>query len=133
MYVHSDVATFSFYVQVRFLLPVLPVLNIAAASALARIWNNRGKRHWMFASAVSFFLMATSAMAVLVMLVVSRHNYPGGYALHVLHKQQASNSKPVREALAVHIDVLSAMTGVSRFGQLDAPWVYSKVSHAFIL
>ena len=121
----------SFCVQVRFLLPVLPVLNIAAASALARIWNNRGKRQWLSANATSFLLIAASAMAVLVMLMVSRQNYPGGHALHELHKWQASNSKHDQEALTVHIDVLSAMTGVSRFGQLDAPWTYSKVSITF--
>lgn len=77
------------------------------------------------------------------MVSVSRHNYPGGHALHQLHElhfaghtgaqqtpqgfeQQAS--APVK----VHIDVLPAMTGVSRFGELGPPWQYSKV-HSHML
>lgn len=31
----------------------------------------------------------------------------------------------------VHIDVLPAMTGVTRWGELPPPWLYSKVRFAF--
>ena len=30
----------------------------------------------------------------------------------------------------MHIDVLPAMTGVTRFGELGEPWTYSKVHNA---
>ena len=34
---------------------------------------------------------------------------------------------PAGRNLTVHIDVLAAMTGVSRFGEAGKPWLYSKV------
>ena len=120
--------------QVCFILPILPVLNIAAAAALARIWNNRHKTAALAATTAAFLLVAGSILATTVMLIVSRHNYPGGQALASLHRWQALHGNPLLESLKVHIDVLPAMTGVSRFGQLDCPWTYSKVSeHLLIL
>ena len=120
--------------QVRFLLPILPVLNTAAAAALARIWNNRHKTATLAATTAAFLLIAGSMLAATIMLIVSRHNYPGGLALADLHQWQALHSNTRLEDMRVHIDVLPAMTGVSRFGQLDSPWTYSKVSgHKLIL
>lgn len=115
--------------QVRFLLPVLPVFNIAAAAAVARIWNNRHKAAWLFASTAACLLVIGSICASTIMLAVSRHNYPGGHALHELHQWQASKMHGSQGPFIVHIDVLPAMTGVSRFGELGWPWTYSKVSH----
>ncbi len=73
---------------------------------------------------------------------VSSLNYPGGVALVSLHQYatpafvrgpsgllrgQKWNVCSSDEPLRVHIDVLPAMTGVSRFGELEACWVYNKV------
>ena len=112
--------------QVRFLLPVLPVFNISAAAALGRIWNNRHKPAWSLACAACAVLMAATVLASSVMLLVSRQNYPGGHALHQLHSIETT-SVEVDVKVPVHIDVLAAMTGVSRFGELGLPWRYSKV------
>ncbi|DBA87838.1 TPA: hypothetical protein ACH3X1_004835 [Trebouxia sp. C0004] len=112
--------------RVRFLLPVLPVLNIASAAALARIWNNRYKQAWLLPGLAACLLVLGSTCATSVMLTVSRHNYPGGHALHELHKWQANNFTGSKGPFSVHIDVLPAMTGVSRFGELGDPWTYSK-------
>jgi alpha-1,6-mannosyltransferase len=52
------------------------------------------------------------------LLMVSRANYPGGEALSLLHKLESPDSK-----ISVHIDVLAAQTGISRFGQLHNHWM----------
>lgn len=49
---------------------------------------------------------------------VSRVNYPGGEALSLLHKMESPENN-----VTVHIDVLAAQTGVSRFGQLHNNWL----------
>ncbi len=52
------------------------------------------------------------------LLMVSRANYPGGEALSLLHKIESHESN-----VTVHIDVLAAQTGISRFGQLHDNWM----------
>ena len=129
--------------QVRFLLPVLPVFNTASAAALARIWTNRHKAGWRVAWAASLLLLAATPFATTVMVSVSRHNYPGGHALHQLHELHLAGHTGGQQMLQgfeqqasarvkVHIDVLPAMTGVSRFGERGPPWQYSKV-HSHML
>lgn len=122
--------------QVRFLLPVLPVYNIASAAALGRIWNNRHKTSWAVAWAFCLLLLAATLLATTVMLRASRQNYPGGHALHQLHQLHAATQTVTAKHAGlegtplpskVHIDILPAMTGVSRFGELGPPWQYSKV------
>ena len=75
--------------------------------------------------------MAVTVLASSVMLIVSRQNYPGGHALHQLHSLEAisltAGEVDAHVPVRVHIDVLPAMTGVSRFGELGLPWRYSKV------
>lgn len=121
--------------QLRFLLPVLPLFNLAAAAALVRAIHNRSKStQHRLACAAAVALMLASLSAAMFMLYVSAHNYPGGQALHQLHQQaaprgawQAPNSGHEQLPVSVHISVLPAMTGVSRFLELDPPWQYSKV------
>ena len=64
------------------------------------------------------------------LLAVSRTNYPGGEALDLLHRLESPDSYAMGNGAAnnvtVHIDVLAAQTGVSRFGQLNDHWRYDK-------
>lgn len=116
--------------EVRFLFPVLPLWNVAAAVTLQRLWVGRGK------SAVRAALLAAAAAALAAGLgltaltaAASARNYPGGEALQALHRLAAADAAAAAAAgrqLWVHIGVLPAMTGVSRFGEAGAPWVYSK-------
>lgn len=116
------------FLQVRFLLPVLPVFNIAAAAAIARVWNNRRKPAWMLPSLGVALLLVGTASASAFMVAVSKHNYPGGHAMHDLHKWQQDRTPLQAGPFHVHIDVLPAMTGVTRFGEYGLPWRYSKAS-----
>nr|SVE77549.1 EOG090X04MD [Daphnia lumholtzi] len=111
--------------ELRFIVYVIPLLNIAAAAACNRLWENRIKGKW-------FALLALIAIGHLVanlvltsfLLVVSRANYPGGEALSLLHKMENQESN-----VTVHIDVLAAQTGISRFGQLHNNWIYDKTEN----
>lgn len=122
--------------QVRFLLPVLPLFNLGAAVALVRVTNNRRKsRARALAWLVTLSLLAASTAASAFMLFVSAHNYPGGQALYSLHLREAAGGPWFRATTdgrgqpdrKVHVGVLPAMTGVSRFLELDGHWMYSKV------
>lgn len=61
--------------------------------------------------------LALNAVFTLFMLCIAGANYPGGIAISRLHRLE-SPSEPV----FVHIDVLSAQTGVSRFTQRYPNW-----------
>lgn len=61
-------------------------------------------------------------------MVTCSHNYPGGHAFSLLHQLKDGNSRPGGQVWQVHIDTLSAMTGVSRFGEHPDGWQYSKVT-----
>ena len=67
--------------QVRFLFPVLPLFNIGAAVAVARIASGR---HWSAATRAAHLgccsVLAMGFLVTLLITAASRHNYPGGEA-----------------------------------------------------
>jgi len=117
--------------ELRFLFPALPLLNLSAAAALARIRDARshGIRD-IITFLVTFAAISAGIASVLLAVIASRHNYPGGSALHSLTyhvgAEDARRALASGQVLNVHIDVLPAMTGVSRFGEAGKPWNYSK-------
>lgn len=107
--------------ELRFLFPVLPLFNLAAAIGFARVHQARFPLKDKAVRFVSKIMYAASLSAVLVTLVaslafvgVSRWNYPGGDALNELGRI-VQESKP--DNVHVYVDVASAMTGISKFGQ----------------
>ncbi|KAL4452080.1 hypothetical protein ABPG75_007742 [Micractinium tetrahymenae] len=117
--------------EVRFLFPVLPLWNAAAACVLQRAWDGRRKRGVARRAALAALAAALAGGAALTALTAaaSACNYPGGQALRALHELGAADAAAAAaegHALRVHIGVLPAMTGVSRFGELGPPWAYSK-------
>lgn len=109
--------------ELRFILFALPILNLSAAVAIVRIYNNRKKPFWAALFLGSIFMLMASAGIVGIISGASYANYPGGKALELLHTKDTSTNTAQR---AVHIDVLPAMTGVSRFCEKGPPWRYSK-------
>lgn len=81
------------YLQVRFLFPVLPIFNVAAAAGTVRLYRNRQKGlTWMGLWLMAIALLACSAAAAVLMTAVSACNYPGGHALAQLHAAETSSA-----------------------------------------
>nr|SVE73502.1 EOG090X04MD [Daphnia atkinsoni] len=111
--------------ELRFIIYILPLLNIAAAAACDRLWENRTKGKWRALLAlVAIGHLVANLVLTSFLLMVSRANYPGGEALFLLHKIESPESN-----VTVHIDVLAAQTGISRFGQLYDNWMYDKTEN----
>ena len=110
--------------ELRFLLPVLPLFNVAAAAGLGALWRRGG----LAARAFVVGLLAASAAATAGFVAAASVNYPGGVALMRLHELASTDAlhHPHAWPPRVHVGVLPAMTGVTRFGEQGAPWTYSK-------
>jgi len=118
------VAAFSFlpHKELRFIIYVFPMLNVAAAVACHRLWMLRKRgviRRLLAWTAVLHLLVNVAATGGF--LYISHLNYPGGIAMHRLHEMESQNTD-----VNVHIDVMTAQTGVSRFTQLNDNWRYNK-------
>ncbi|KAI8084877.1 Alg9-like mannosyltransferase family-domain-containing protein [Halteromyces radiatus] len=113
----------------RFIIYTIPVFTAAAGVTLSKI-STRIQRNnsRMFTTLMMISLFGGLLLSFILstfLLVISRLNYPGGEALanlHHHHHQQQYNQK-----VKVHMDVKTAMTGASRFGELyNSEWSYSK-------
>jgi len=126
--------------EMRFIFPAIPMLNLAAALGMARLHNCafpagiKGGDEQKRSGDASVFLFLCGIGCVIVslvgssiFLVVSRWNYPGGHALKIL-QNYVEESKLIdsHNMISVHIDVASAMSGVSLFGQRAAGFTFSK-------
>lgn len=111
--------------ELRFIIYVFPLLNVAVAAAAHRLWEGRGKSTWhnVLALGACGHLLVNLGFSIF-MLTIARTNYPGGAAIARLHRLE-DPSYPV----TVHIDNLSAQTGVSRFTQLNDNWSYNKTEY----
>lgn len=108
--------------ELRFIIYVIPVLNVAAACAINKLMNNRHKSKILSLVALTTVLhLLGNIIATCFFLYISHHNYPGGVAIMNIH-----NAKLSSQDIRLHIDVASAQTGVSRFTQMYPNWQYSK-------
>ncbi|KAI8070826.1 Alg9-like mannosyltransferase family-domain-containing protein [Gongronella butleri] len=99
----------------RFLIYVVPVLTGVAAAMMDQLWrdtHHSGSIRVLVTRIGLFGCLAASFMVALGMVYISSWNYPGGEALHVLHQKHDASA-----SIRVHMDVGTAMTGASRFGQ----------------
>lgn len=111
--------------ELRFIIYVFPVFNIAAARACQFFWEGREKSgtRQLLAIGCVLHLLVNAAFTTLL-LTISANNYPGGAAIHKLHQ-----IIPPDAFANVHIDNYVAQTGVSRFTQLHDHWRYNKTEN----
>ncbi|RDW78073.1 hypothetical protein BP5796_05925 [Coleophoma crateriformis] len=115
----------------RFIIYVVPPLTACAALSASHIWTRRTKNAlYGLASLALVGSILVSFAASTGMLLISSLNYPGGEALKSVHKIIESDpSKPAH--LNIHMDVLSCMTGVTRFQQIRPDMItYDKTEEA---
>ena len=108
--------------EARFIIYVVPPLTAAASISASSIWRNRYKTPIYRLASVLLALSIIGSFAVsTAMLLISSLNYPGGEALSQLHgflrtHPDQLNTLKTNE-ISVHMDILSCMTGVTRFQQ----------------
>lgn len=108
--------------ELRFIMYVFPLLNLAAARACAWFWDRRRKSvFWCMSTLIVCFHLVANLFMTQTLLFISSYNYPGGYALLRLHDLEAHHY-----GASVHICNLAAQTGVSRFSELRRGWIYDK-------
>ncbi|GLT51542.1 hypothetical protein SLA2020_249450 [Shorea laevis] len=110
--------------ELRFIISSVPVLNLSAAIAASRIYNNRKKSLWKIFNLIMLGLLLISLGCTIITFKASYENYPSAYALKKLHNVGGIANKS--DELWVHIDPFSAMNGISLFCEDDFPWRYSK-------
>lgn len=108
--------------ELRFILYIFPLLNLAAARAASWMWDRRLKSvFWALSTLIVCFHLIANLFMTQTLLFISSYNYPGGNALQRLHDLELHT--PYGD---VHICNLAAQTGVSRFGELNSRWTYDK-------
>jgi alpha-1,6-mannosyltransferase len=110
----------------RFIIYVVPPLTAAAALGASYIWTRRTKSlPYRLGSLILIASILLSFVASTTMLLISSLNYPGGRALSqfhdvISHTTWDHEAFAPYETISVHMDVLSCMTGVTRFQELPS-------------
>jgi alpha-1,6-mannosyltransferase len=110
----------------RFIIYVVPPLTGAAALSASFIWTRRSKTLlYRLGSLLLVFSILASFAASTLMLFISSLNYPGGEAItsvrNIMNRTtQWPEDHNDWERIYVHMDVLSCMTGVTRFQEIPS-------------
>lgn len=107
----------------RFIIYIVPCLTAISALSASYVWTRRTKSLlYRLSSLLVAVLLVACFAASTFKLLVSSLNYPGGEALSTLHALLNQDPALVPTAngegiVHIYMDVLSCMTGVSRFQQ----------------
>mmetsp|Transcript_4551 Transcript_4551/g.8776 ORF Transcript_4551/g.8776 Transcript_4551/m.8776 type:complete len:557 (+) Transcript_4551:115-1785(+) len=141
--VAAFIALYSFlpHKEIRFIFIAFPMLNVLAAKGMVNLhhalhvaWEDNSLRKKdkqpmtklkKFVVSIMYLgglcAMILSFAVSMVFVQVSKLNYPGGHALRLLANHPFSDSleldTKMQKQINIFIDVASAMTGVSLFGQ----------------
>ena len=128
--------------EMRFIFPALPILNLASASCMARFselgTTNKDKAPTLIGSCIFYFgvtCIVLTMIGSLAFVAVSKWNYPGGESLIRLsdHFHQEMRRRDVSiDKVVVYVDVASAMSGVSLFGQRAVQYQFPTMSWNFV-
>ncbi|CAK1583476.1 unnamed protein product [Parnassius mnemosyne] len=108
--------------ELRFIIYVFPLLNMATAAACSYVFVRRSKSpiYELLFWGITVIIVANVIFSIALVLVAMT-NYPGGLAITKFHK--LLKNEP---SVHVHISNLAAQTGVTRFTQIHDHWQYSK-------
>ncbi|RFU32472.1 hypothetical protein B7463_g3895, partial [Scytalidium lignicola] len=104
--------------EARFIIYIVPPLTACASLAASYLWTRKAKS--LLYEAGSLILVASTLLSLVAstgMLLISSLNYPGGDAISQFHSILFQEKRPLPETISVHMDVLSCMTGITRFQQ----------------
>ncbi|KAI8853061.1 Alg9-like mannosyltransferase family-domain-containing protein [Chytridium lagenaria] len=127
------VVTMSFipHKEWRFVIYVVPLLNIAAATTMTRLYRLASRKNGLIIHRLGFLIclggLLLSAIGSQFIMALSSVNYPGGMALYHLHNVAWPHPNQQIQP-RVHIDALAASTGITQFCYLgeDRGWEYDK-------
>lgn len=123
-------ALFSFqpHKEWRFIIYIIPPILAVASTGAAWLWSSRAKslRNHLLAICLVSSTIASFA-ASFAMLSISSLNYPGAEALEQLHNLHYMQKGEQNKVARVHMDILTCMTGVTRFLQIPPPPMLSRL------
>lgn len=126
--------------ELRFIIYAFPLFNLVAAVGMFKLYISK-KRLYRLGFYACVCLLLVGAVFSFGFLYASSYNYPAAYALNQLHHlesptavagdtiiDQGASDTP---SYYVHIDTYCAMTGISRFLEMEegTGWRYSKAEN----